>query len=94
MERTLHRTEKAYKNMEAVAKTLEAISPNNAAYEVEDVYFDYGLNWMWTTICRRGYSECQILCPKEWEEIVNATSLVELTEVIDEIVNGKWFGDR
>ena len=93
MERTLNRNEQAYKNMEAVAKMLEAFSANGAEYRVEDVYLDYGQDWMWTTICRRGYNECQVLNPKEWEQIVLAGTATELAQAVEAIRTGKWFRD-
>lgn len=95
MERTLERNEKAYKNMIAVAKMLEAVSENNAKYEVEDVYLDFGQDWMWTTICRKGgmFGGCQILNPKEWREIVLAENASELVEAVNNIRNGKYFSE-
>lgn len=83
-----------YKNLEAVAKMLEAVSPNEAEYVVEDVYFDYGQNWMWTTICRRGFRDCQILNPREWGEILLADDVQELAYITNCIRNGKYFGDK
>lgn len=93
MERTLQRTEQAYKNMVAVAKMLEVFSGNNAIYVVQDVYFDLGQDWMWTTIFRRGYMECQVLCPRDWKAIVNATTPKELADVVEVIRNNKYFSD-
>ena len=46
------RSEPEYKNLKMVAAMLEYESSNNSHYEVEDVYFDYGQDWMWTTITR------------------------------------------
>ena len=94
MERTLNRSEKAYKNMVAVAKMLEAVSANDAQYTVQDVYFDFGQDWMWTTICRRGYSECQILSPRQWKDIIFAETIEDLTACANDIRNDKYFGDR
>ena len=93
MERTLKKDEKAYKNMMAVAKMLEAVSPNNARYEVADVYLDFGQNWIWTTIVRKDYLECQVLSPAEWREIFFADTVNEIAVAVNEIRNGKYFGD-
>ena len=93
MERTLNVNEKAYKNMIAVAKMLEAFSKHEAEYMVQDVYLDFGQDWMWTTICRRGYMECQVLCPRDWKVIVNATTVQELSDVVEVIRNGEFFND-
>lgn len=93
MERTLLSSEQAYKNMEAVAQMLQAFSKNGAQYILKDVYLDFGQRWMWTTIVRRGYRECQILCPRDWQAIERATSPQELAEVVEVIRNDKYFGD-
>lgn len=83
-----------YKSLEAVAKLLEVMSPHGAIYEVRDVYFDYGQDWMWTTICRKGWRECQVLSPREWEDILFAENIGELAQAAENIRNGKWFADR
>lgn len=92
-ERILENNEREYMNMEAVAKMLEATSENGAFYNVEDVYLDYGQGWMWTTICRRGFRECQILSPRQWKEVCLATTIQELADVAEGIKNGKYFAD-
>lgn len=90
----IERGSREYKNLEAVAKMLEAVSPNEAEYVVEDVYFDCGQNWMWTTICRRGFRECQILNPKEWGWVIDSEGIAELAEAAELIRLGKYFGDK
>ena len=90
---TVKRGTQEYKNLVAVAKMLEAFSRNDAQYVVEDVYFDFGQDWMWTTICRRGFEECQILTPRNWERIMTATTTGEFANIVDEIRMGKYFGD-
>lgn len=85
---------KEYKRLEAVAKMLEALSANDAQYVVENVYFDFGQDWMWTTICRKGYKECQVLSPKEWELIILSQTTGALANTCDEIRNDKYFGDK
>ena len=94
-ERVINPTEKIYKNFEAVAKMLEAFSPNNKKYFIEDTYLDYGQDWKWTTIIREGeWGGIQVLSPRDWKNIVNATSLEELGRITDEIRNDKYFGDK
>ena len=83
-----------YFKLETVADMLTAFSPNEAQYEVNDVYFDFGQRWMWTTILRNGYKECQILCPRDWEKIITANSPTELVDAFNTIVNDKYFGDK
>ena len=93
MERTLNRNEIGYKNLKAVAAMLEALSANGAKYVVQDVYLDLGQDWMWTTICRRGWRECQVLNPRDWKRIVVATTANELAEVVEAIRTDKYFND-
>lgn len=83
-----------HRRLVAVAKMLEALSPNNARYEVEDTFYDFGQEWKWTTICRKDYKCCQVLSPKEWEMIVSSTTIGDLSLATTEIRNGKYFGDN
>ena len=92
-ERILAENEKAYKNMEAVAKILEAVSEHGATYEVGDTYLDYGQGWMWTTIIRRGYAECQVLNPNEWKHIAQAETLVDIMDCAVRVKTGFYFQD-
>lgn len=94
MERTLQSNEQEYKNLKAVAAMLEALSAHSATYIVEDVYLDFGQKWMWTTIIRKGYSECQILSPRQWEMVTMATSSNELLACVEDIRNDKYFMDK
>lgn len=89
------RSEPEYKNLKMVAAMLEYESSNNSHYEVEDVYFDYGQDWMWTTITRRGgkWGGVQVLNPRQWEDIILANSLGELVEITHEIRHGKYFNE-
>ena len=85
-----------YKNMELVAKMLEVDSVNNYTYIVADTYLDYGQNWMWTTIIRIKPDDydVQVLSPRDWQEIVSATSIPELLETEKKIRSDKYFGDK
>ncbi len=82
-----------YTKLEAVAKMLEAVSEKNALYEVRDVYFDFGQNWMWTTISRIGgeWGDVQILSPRQWEMILLADNATQLAEAVDDIRSDKYF---
>ncbi len=93
-ERVISKNEREYKNLEFVAKALEISSHNNAQYVVKDVYLDFGQRWMWTTIVRRGFRECQVLSPREWENIMTADGISELMNIVEDIRNGKYFGDK
>lgn len=90
---TINYGTKEYKNLVAVAKMLEAVSEKNAVYEVRDVYFDFGQNWMWTTISRIGgeWGDVQILSPRQWEMILLADNAKQLAEAVNDIRSDKYF---
>ena len=93
MYRTLDKNEEDYKRMEAVAKILTAYSTHGADYIVQGVYLDLGQDWMWTTICRKGYRDCQVLCPRDWEAITMAETPADLLKVVEVIRTDKYFND-
>lgn len=72
---------------------LANFNRENRFYTVENVYFDFGQNWMWTTIvCEYSnnlkYGEnfsnsYQILCPNDYSKILEAESTRELDNIAD-----------
>ena len=82
-----------YDKLLAVAELLTASSPNNAIYVVQDVYFDLGQDWMWTTICRKKYRDCQVLYPNVWRNIIASETPSELQNAVKEIKSNRFFGD-
>lgn len=93
-ERIIRETESMYKKLQMVARMLTYDSVHDATYVVEDVYLDYGQDWMWTTICRVGYRECQVLNPRQWKDISAAETLDDLLRCVRKIQNDEYFGDR
>lgn len=94
-ERTLARSESAYKNISAVAAMLTAFSPNGYEYKVENVYLDFGQNWMWTTITRESkWGGVQVLNPREWGEVTTADSPEALGKIVSAIMAGEYFNDK
>ena len=93
VERVIKRDEREYSKLQIVADALTLYSKNKAQYIVEDVYLDLGQDWMWTTICRKGYSECQVLSPRDWKMIMSSESMSDLAMCIDEIRNNEYFND-
>ncbi len=91
--RTLKPDEIGYKKLKAVAAALEMLSKNNASYVVRDVYLDLGQDWMWTTICREGYRDCQILSPRDWRDVMVIETADDLALVVDHIRNDDYFND-
>ena len=65
--------------LETLALVLSAISPNRTRYLVEDVYFDFGQDWIWSTICAHKPSgeSWQILNPRDYAEIISGKDTLE-----------------
>ena len=80
-----------YKYMKAVCDKLNELSNGKAQYQMEDVYLDAGLDWMWTTIVQTGgWTNVQILNPKVWLDIVNGKPT---DEVVKDIRQGEYFSE-
>ena len=95
--RTVPTGSKEEKNLTAVAKMLEAISPNDYRYEVEITYFDFGQQWTWTTIIAHNDENgdhWQAINPMEWEHVVTAETLSDLAVIAEHITKGKYWLDR
>lgn len=98
--RTIEYKSDEYKRLEAVAKMLEAISPNGYRYEVEDCYFDYGQEWMWTTIIAHNdadtglLSRWQAIDPKEWDRIIIEETAFGFAKIVEDIRNRRYFSDK
>ena len=91
-----------FNNLKALQLFAEACTQwmgenKNFRYDVaiENTYFDFGQDWMWTTIIvkdeknqRRSW---QALSPRDWELIVTCDSISKLTEMalyfMDNIAN-------
>ena len=73
-------------NLRKASAILTALSEK----DIEETYFDYGQNWMWTTIIahdpRSSFGSYQALCPRDHEKIVFADSPEDLLRVIGEIL--------
>lgn len=82
-----------YKRLERAAKILTAASPRKFTYKVEDTYFDFGQNWLWTTIiCYRPSGESyQALYPADQEAILTTDNLIA---TLAQISQGKYWLDK
>lgn len=95
--RTIGRSTQEYKNLMAAAKLLEAVSESGYRYEVENCYFDYGQDWMWTTIIAYNdkeegvLSSWQAVNPKQWEEVIYCNTVEDVANAVNEIRAGKYF---
>ena len=91
-----------YKRLSAGAELLEATSKNGYLYGVEDVYFDYGQGWLWTTIVAYNPAEpsesilhsWQAINPRQWGEILTADTVDSLAKCVTDIQSDKYFTDR
>lgn len=62
---------------------------------VEDIYFDYGQNWLYSGIVyKSAKSEYQAFCPRDWELILETDSILKLYEMAtyyaEMQVKGEW----
>lgn len=97
MERVLEYGTEEYSKLVLAARMAELISPNHYRYVVQDTYLDYGQDWKWTTIIANpegkwgGY---QALNPREWKEIVMATTPEQILATVREMFVDKFCPDR
>ena len=83
-----------YIALEAAAKLLEVASPNGTKYKVGDCFFDYGQNWMWTTILAEGKNgSWQALNPRDHELITTGT-LQNIFRGVENTRNSKFNPDK
>jgi hypothetical protein len=86
-----------YNRLQNFADELNNDARFQANYTVEDLYFDYGQNWMWTTIIAHKENErgggWQALTPKNQERVVE---WIELDTVKQELLDNeeKLIGKR
>lgn len=82
-----------YARLERAAKILTEFSPRKYVYKVEDIYFDFGRNWLWTTIIayRADGESYQALDPVRHEQILNSENLLW---TLSEIIQNKYWLDK
>ena len=85
----------AYKRLTTAATVLTAVSPKGITYTVEDTYFDYGQDWMWTTLIANDpasvFGSYQALCPRDYELILTTDDMLT---TLTAIRSDKWWGDK
>lgn len=85
-----------YKRLEAAAAMLNVKSPTKSRYYVGETYFDFGQDWMWTTVlCNNGdkWGGYQALNPAEQEEIL-LCGMEELDRITDDVLSDKFCPDK
>lgn len=90
-QRTFTSDMEEYKNLEDFAAMLTDRSPNKHVYKIVDVYFDIGLDWMWTTIIDNT-TDCQVLNPRMWIDIVNRD--ISYRDLVNEFFSDKYCLDK
>ncbi len=82
-----------YNRLTRAAKVLTEASPQKFTYKVEETFFDFGQNWMWTTIiCYRPDGESyQALYPADQEAILTSDNLIA---ALAQISQGKYWLDK
>lgn len=83
---------KEYKRIEAAGKLIEA--EVGCPIKVEDIYFDFGQNWKWTTLVAYpvsvGSMSYQCLCPRDYKKIV-AGDIDEFMDAVKTVIKeGRW----
>lgn len=82
-----------FERLSIAAQVLTAISPHKYKYRVEDTYFDFGQDWMWTTIIayRPDGESYQALDPVRHVQILNSENLLW---TLSEIIQNKYWLDK
>lgn len=77
-----------YKALEAVAAILNSTCTNGYTFIVDDVYFDLGQNWMWTTIVAEKNDDFyQVLCPRDHGLITENICWTRMSQAVGNIIN-------
>lgn len=90
--RTYSNDSPEYARLKAAADIMTARSPKGYHYYVGDTYFDYGQEWVWTTIlCDGGeWGGYQALCPANQERILTG----DINAAVAAVFAGKYCPDR
>ena len=97
--RIIEKDTREYTKLVAVAEMLEAFSPNGFSYTVDEIYFDFGQDWWWTTIVANRqngklWDSWQALSPRQWERILMSETPQEIAEAVEDVMNGKYNPDK
>lgn len=84
---------KEYKALEAAAALMNVMSKTvekGIKFTVQDVYFDLGQDWMWTTISAKNKdgNTWQVLCPRDHELITDVGNIDAITQAIRQALRG------
>ena len=93
---TFEKGSEEYEKLQIAALMLTNRSPRGYRYEVGETYFDFGQDWMWTTILCRGdeWGGYQALNPREQEEIILSDTYDEMVKTVELIFTDKFCPDK
>lgn len=98
--RVYNKTEIGYQKLNILASYMTELSSDNTLYALENVYYDFGQNWWWTTIVAiRLYDDSyQVLSPKNMEDLqtipLDENLFFNIYKLAYEIMNGKFSLDK
>ncbi len=76
-------------NFDLACAMLTYAHPYNV-FKVENIWMDYGAGMRWDTIiCYRnkeGWGNYQVLCPRDWDLLNEATTALEVLTVVNTIL--------
>ena len=80
-----------HKKLECAASMLTTYNENGDTWVVGETYFDFGADWMWTTlICKRADGESYQTYPAAQEKVVTANTPQEMGEAVAYILKNKF----
>lgn len=90
--RTYSNESPEFARLQRAADIMTARSPKGYHYYVSDTYFDFGQDWIWTTIlCDGGmFGGYQALTPAEQERIITGN----IEDAVDAVFAGKYCPDH
>lgn len=77
--KTFDYTTPEYKRLQKSAVMLTEASEHGTFYRVETIYFDYGQDWLWTTLVAHTAdgNSYQALSPREQEDLLFTENIFE-----------------
>ena len=92
---TYEKGTREYKALEAAAALAELKSPNGYKYFVMNTYFDFGQDWLWTTIVaeKPNGDSYQALDPREHAAIITG-EINEIVAAINAMFEDKFCPDK
>lgn len=84
----IEKNTKEFDNLEKAVKLLSK-AVTTIDFKIGTTYFDYGLDWLWTTIIaykKRSNDSWQYLNPRDWSDIINAENSEDIKNAINKAI--------